>query len=145
MKELNPQEYLQRKLERTGSWYLEQPCLVEYEIKGRMGHPSNYAFVKSECKPSETLSFESGVAWPPECGGPNWIRQFEEFICEGIVDGPVAASTTPYLGCVLNLVEIKFDDVSSSADAYYKATKGAMAELVRSGNWGLKLTGAASL
>jgi hypothetical protein len=62
-----------------------------------------------------------------------------------IVDGLVAASTMPYLGCALNLVEIKFDDVSSSAHAYYKATKGAMVELVRFGKWGLESPGAENL
>jgi hypothetical protein len=99
-------------------------------IKRRLGHPSSYALVHFECRPAESLSFPSTASWPEELTH-DWVSEFEAFICEGIVDGLVCVSVTPFMGCSLKLVSIKYDEVSSSGAAFYEATKGAMAELIK--------------
>ena len=137
MQRLDPEEFLRRKLSRGHPWYLQLPCSVEYEYVGRLGHPSSYGLVKFECEPQPELSFKSSAEWPESVGGPTSVRTIEDFIAEGVVDGLVSGSSTPYSGVGLNLVAVRFDDVNSDAHAYYKATKGAMTELIRVGKWGL--------
>jgi hypothetical protein len=130
------EEWLKRKLSFDSYWYLKEPIILEYEFKGgRMGHPSNYAFVRFEVNPSESLSFQSTVSW--DAGQPNDISLYESLVCEAIVDGLICNSTTPFTGCSLNLVAVKEDEVSSSPGAFYKATKKVMADLIETGKWGL--------
>jgi translation elongation factor EF-G len=130
-------EWLQRKLSFNSYWFLQESITIEYEFKGaRMGHPSNYAFVRFEVTPAESLSFQSTVSWLDYMSS-EWIPIHEEHICEGIVDGLVCTSTTPFIGCALNLTEIKYHEVSSSPVAFHRATKEAMAKLIQTGRWGL--------
>ena len=128
------EEWLRRKLSFKHYWHLREPYVVEYEFIGQLGHPSSYGFVRFQCQPAERLSFQSTASWPDTLTS-DWIAEFETFICEAIIDGLVCVSTTPYLGCSLNLVSIKYDEVSSSGAAFYKATKGAIAELIRTSRW----------
>ena len=132
--ELILEEWLRRKLSFRHYWRLREPNAVEYEYKRRLGHPSSYALVSFECRPAESLSFQSTAPWPKELTR-GWVSEFEAFICEGIVDGLACVSVTPFLGCSLKLVGIKYDEVSSSGAAFYEATKGAMAELIKTSRW----------
>jgi translation elongation factor EF-G len=127
----------QLKLSGRNFYRLEKSLLVEHEYRHRFGHPSSYAYVQFECEPSETLSFESSAAWK-ESLSPDYVVALERAVCEGIVDGLIAASIYPYRGCSLTLCQIKWDDVSSSEAAFYLATKRAMAQLIESGSWKVK-------
>jgi hypothetical protein len=132
--ELILEEWLRRKLSFRHYWRLREPNAVDYEYKERLGHPSSYAYVRFECQPAERLSFSSTASWPNGLTA-DWVSEFEASICEGIVDGLVCVSVTPFSGCSLNLVSIKYDEVSSSGAAFYKATKGAMAEFIKTSRW----------
>ena len=132
------EEWLKRKLSFDSYLQLQESIALEYEFKGaRMGHPSNYAFVRFEVNPAENLSFYSTVSWVDNDVPSNWISLYESLICEAIIDGLVCTSTTPFIGCSLNLIAIKHHAVSSSPTAFYKAAKEVMSELVRLGKWEL--------
>ena len=47
-----------------------------------------------------------------------------------MVDGILGAELLPPWRCALTLVEVGWDDVMSSEVAFYRATKGAMGELI---------------
>ncbi len=130
------EEWLERKLSFKDCWTLSNSCISEYEYKGRIGHPSSYAFVRFECQPAKNLGFDSTVLWSNHIPS-DWISLHETSILEAIVDGLLCVSTTPYLGCSLTLVDIKYDEVSSSPTAFYRATKEAIAELIRVNRWNM--------
>src|SRR3954465_11767206 len=110
--ELILENWLRRKLSYHHYYRLRQPITVEYEFKGQFGHPSSYAFVRFECQPAEKLSFQSTAVWPEDLTA-DWVSGLEAAICQAIVDGLVCSSDMPFVGCSLNLVEIKYDEISS--------------------------------
>ena len=122
------------KFSERDFYLLEKPLLVEYEYLHRFGHPSSYAYVQFECEPGETLSFDSSATWNASLS-PDYVAALKRVVCEGIVDGLIAGSIRPHRGCSLNLCRIKWDDVGSSEESFYLATKRAMKELIEKGSW----------
>lgn len=132
------EKWLKQKLSFNSYWRLKESVMLEYEFKGaQFGHPSTYAFVRFEIVPSEELCFDSIIDWTPHTFSDGSAELHEVLICEAIVDGLVCNSTTPYSGCSLKLIDIKYDEVSSSPAAFYKATKAVLAELIKIGKWDL--------
>ncbi len=55
----------QQSKRRSTALRLAEQCLKEQEYKrDQFGHPSSYAFVRFECLPADSLSFEMDTAWP---------------------------------------------------------------------------------
>lgn len=123
--------------QRPSPYYrLAESCLIEYEFRGpRRGHPSNYALVKFSCEPADRLEFHSVAEWPNLDHGPD-IYGHEQAIRTAIVDELFCRSYTSFKsGCSFTLLEIAYDDVSSSPAAFYWATAAAVAELVKTKEW----------
>ncbi len=131
---LNLEDWLRKKITFTQFWYLDKSQTVEFEFKKIHGPRSSYAFVRFDCNPSTHLSFNSNNVFDSKLS-PDWIKLFEASICEAIVDSLICNSLTPYFGCELNLIQIKYDEVGSSEDSFYKATKEAMKELIITSDW----------
>jgi hypothetical protein len=114
---------------------LAASCVVEHEYQGKQwGHPSTYAFVRFECMPAEELAFEMRAEWPSHLT-PGYRRLLHEAIGAAIVDGLVAADD-PHVGCSVSCIDVKWDDVTSSEQSFYRATKAAMTAL-REREWSL--------
>lgn len=121
-----------RNEKRSRNFYrLETPRTVEHEFRGRFGHPSSYAYVRFECAPRDDLSFEARVSWPPTALGEG--PKFERAIAESVAD-ELLAGDFQHSGCAVTLVEVRYDEVGSSAVAFMRAAKAAMQDLLI-GNW----------
>ena len=125
------------KLSERDFYRLEKPLLVEYEYRHPFGHPSSYAYVQFECKPAEPLIFDSSATWNASLS-PDYVAALKCIVCEGIVDELIAGSIRPHRGGSLNLCRIKWDDVGSSKESFYLATKHVMKELIEKGSWTFK-------
>jgi hypothetical protein len=107
---------------------LAAPCMVEHEYQGKQwGHPSTYAFVRFECMPAQELVFEMRAKWPPHLT-PEYRRLLHQAMAAAIVDGLVATDD-PRTGCSVSCIDVKWDDVTSSERAFYRATRAAMTAL----------------
>jgi len=105
--------------------------IIEYEFKTQMGHPSSYAYVRFDCQPAHELSFQSTATWPTDLSA-EWITSFEAGVSDGVVEGLLCSlSLIPFIGCSLTLVEIKYDEVSSSPYSFYRATRRAMTDFTK--------------
>ena len=114
---------------------LAAPCVVEHEYQGKQwGHPSTYAFVRFECMPAQELVFEMRAKWPPHLT-PEYRRLLHQAMGAAIVDGLVATDD-PHTGCSISCIDVKWDDVASSEQSFYRATKAAMTAL-REREWSL--------
>jgi hypothetical protein len=71
--------------------------------------------------------------WPPQVAADDRSR-VHDAICVAIVDTLVAAEY-PHVGCSLTCTEVKWDDVTSSAFAFYRATRAAMTTLREQEKW----------
>ena len=127
-----------QKLSGRNFYRLEESLFIEYEYRQRLGHPSSYAYVKFKSEPAETSIFNSSADWSRNLSAA-YIVALERAVCEGIVDGLLAASITPYRGCSLTLCQVKWDDIGSSEAAFYRATKNAMSQLIENGKWKIKI------
>jgi hypothetical protein len=113
---------------RIGGRRLVTPCTVEHEYQGKQwGHPSTYAFVRFECAPAQELVFEMLGEWPPHLTA-DYCRHLHDAMSAAIVD-VLVATDDPHTGCSLNCSEVKWDDVTSSEQSFYRATKAAMTAL----------------
>ena len=119
---------------RVASWRLDERCSKELEFKGVSCGPSTYAYVRFECCPADTLSFEMGTSWPGHLG-PDYRRLLEQAMTAAIVDTLLAGSECPYLGCSLKCVQVGWDDVGSSEVTFYSATRGAVSKLREEERW----------
>ena len=122
----------------VGNFYrLQEPYPVDFTYRARhYGHPSSYAAVRFRCAPSDALAFQSAARWPEHLR-PTYRALLEQAVSYGIVDGLMGGGSDlhPHRGCSLTLVEVGWDDVMSSEVAFYRATRGAMSELVAQGHW----------
>ncbi len=127
----------QQSKPRSTALRLAEPCLKEQEYKrDQFGHPSSYAFVRFECLPADSLSFEMDTAWPGHLT-PEYSRLLEHAISAAIVDVLLASSADAHRGCSLKCVEVRWDDVCSSEVAFYRATRATMTKLLNEEKWNL--------
>jgi hypothetical protein len=119
-----------RDLKGSRSFFrLALATTVEHEYRGeQFGHPSTYAFVRFYCAPSDGLRFESTAAWPSTVSNTEQTL-FERAIAEGVADA-LLSGTYQHSGCVLTLIEIRYDEVCSSEVAFMRATAAAMQVLL---------------
>lgn len=121
----------------NGCFHLAAPHDLPFVFRGpQPGHPSNYAAVRFRCSLADALSLAFAAAWPAMLS-PDYCRSLEAAIACGVADGLLGATLQPLWVCALTLVEIGWDDLMSSEVAFYRATKGAMGELVAHGAWQL--------
>jgi hypothetical protein len=107
---------------------LVAPCTVEHEFQGKQwGHPSTYAYVRFECAPAEQLAFEMRSGWPRQLTA-DYCQRLHDAMSAAIVD-VLVATDDPHTGCSLSCVDVKWDDVTSSEQAFYRATRAAMTAL----------------
>jgi hypothetical protein len=119
---------------RFASHRLEATCSVEHEYRGKQwGHPSRYAFVRFECAPADHLVFEMRARWPSHLTA-DYCGLLHDAMSAAIVDALVAAEA-PRIRCSLTCVEVKWDDVTSSEMAFYRATRAAMNTLCEREEW----------
>jgi Elongation factor G, domain IV len=124
------EDWLQRKLNHHHYFHLREPMTVDYEYKTALGHPSSYAYVRFDCQPAHELTFQSTAKWPSDLS-PEWIDALEGAVTDAVVDGLVCSSWTPFIGCSITLVESKHDEISSSPESFYRATRAAMVEFTK--------------
>jgi hypothetical protein len=111
---------------------LTTPMEVEFEFKGRLGHPSSYAYVKVRVEPAEELSFDALVTWPEEFD-QEYTRRIQDSVAEAVIDGLLGREDDyPYRGCSVHLVGFRWDPVGGSERAVRRATVKAI-ELLRVG------------
>jgi hypothetical protein len=116
---------------------LESPHEVEYEFKGRYGHPSSYAYVKLRAEPATELGFAVAVEWPEEFDA-EYAERIQNAVGEAVVDGLISAPNTyPYRGCHVQLIGFRWDRVGGSEAAVARATSKAIELLREHGRWGL--------
>lgn len=128
-------EWSEHKLTGVDYYRLAGACSIEYEFRGpQMGHPSNYARVNFKCEPADALEFHSLATWPGHFDQEERDRH-EQAIRIAIVDELFCRSPTPRSGCSLSLIEVAYDNVSSSPAAFYQATVGAVAVLIKTKEW----------
>ena len=128
----NQLERLRDEAKRTRSFYrLASFQVVEHEFRAHVGHLS-YAFVRFECTPADDLSFEAKASWPsivPE----DYRTKLELAVAEGVSD-VLLGDVYQHSGCVIVLVEVRYDEIESSEVAFIRAAKSAMQSLV-AGKW----------
>ncbi len=108
---------------------------VEFEFKGRYGHPSSYAYVKLRAEPATELSFTVSVEWPDEFDAEYAVR-IQDTVAEAVVDGLIASpNTSPYRGCHVQLVGFRWDSVGGSEVAVARATSKAIELLREQAQW----------
>jgi hypothetical protein len=113
---------------------LDANATVEHEYQGKQwGHPSTYAFVRFDCVPADGLSFEMRAQWPPHLTG-DYTPLLERAMCAAVVDVLVAADD-PHVGCAITCTDVRWDDVTSSERAFYRATRAAMTALREQHKW----------
>lgn len=118
-------------------FHLAAPHDQPFVFRGlRQGHPSNYAAVRFRCRPADALSLDFTAEWPATVS-PAERRGLEAAIACGVADAFLGARLQPLWVCALTLVEIGWADIMSSEAAFYRATKGAMGELIAHGAWQL--------
>ena len=113
---------------------LDAPCSVEFEYQDKQfGHASTFAFVRFDCVPSENLSVEMRARWPANLA-TDYCRLVEDAIRAAIVDVLVAVDV-PFVGVAITCIDVKWDDITSSEVAFYRAAKGAMTSLRDQHTW----------
>jgi hypothetical protein len=123
------------KLTSPNFYRLRGPFTQKTDFRApQMGHPSTYACVEFHCVPGHDLVFAAGPVWPASLSA-QYCARLEEAIGYGIADVLMAEHFYPYRGCVVTLVAVGWDDVSSSEVSFYKATKLAMKQLIEKGDW----------
>ncbi len=128
----NDLEHL-RDAKRSRNFYrLKSRTTIQHEFRHPYRHASNYAYVRFECVPADDLSFEARVSWPTISLGEG--PAFERVIAESVAD-ELLSGIYQHSGCIITLVEIRYDEVGSSVFTYMEATKSAMRELLLSGTW----------
>jgi hypothetical protein len=124
----------QQKATGRNFYRLREGVTQEHEYKGHhWGHPSNYALVRFRCEPADELTFLSEAPWPAHLSS-TYCTDLERAVGVAILDA-LMGEFYPYRGCTLTLVGVGWDDVMSSEAAFYRATKGAMADLRSVGKW----------
>ena len=109
---------------------LGAPVSVEHEYQGKQwGHPSTYAFVRFECRPADDLTFELQGDWPPQLDA-DYRRLLLNAMSAAIIDVLVANANPPHTGCAVTCTEVRWDDITSSEMAFYRATRAAMTTLL---------------
>ena len=118
-----------RDAKRSRHFYrLRSSQAVEHEFRGQLGHPSSYAFVRFECAPADDLSFQVRASWPSTVSEEDRTH-VESGIAECVAD-ILLEGLYQHSGCVVVLVDVRWDDVGSSVAAFMSATKSAMRQLV---------------
>ncbi|OPF63630.1 hypothetical protein [Hydrogenophaga sp. H7] len=108
---------------------------VEFEFKGRYGHPSSYAFVKLRAEPAAELNFSVAVEWPEEFNAEYALR-IQHTVAEAVVDGLIASpNTNPYRGCHVRLIGFRWDSIGGSEAAVARATSKAIELLREQAHW----------
>jgi hypothetical protein len=108
---------------------------VEFEFKGRYGHPSSHAFVKLRAEPAAELNFSVAVEWPEEFNAEYALR-IQHTVAEAVVDGLIASpNTNPYRGCHVRLIGFRWDSVGGSEAAVARATSKAIELLREQAHW----------
>jgi hypothetical protein len=96
-------------------------CDVTYE---RPGGASSYARVVISAAPSRSFSFRSIAQWPT-------VDNYDDYVLDALLDELFATSVSSnYSGIAFELQEIGWDDVRSSATAFYLATRSAVREVL---------------
>ena len=114
---------------------LESPQEVEFEFKGRYGHPSSYAYVKFRAKPATELTFTVAVEWPEEFDA-EYAERIQNTVGEAVVDGLLSVQNGyPHRACHVSLIGFRWDNVGGSEAAVAKATTKAMELLRKQGKW----------
>jgi hypothetical protein len=89
----------------------------EFEFRGRLGHPSQYALVKFVAKPADRLSLTFDVQWREEFDEVYTLR-IKHSIAEAVLDvlfsWPPGREMGPYRGCELTLSKFGWHEVSGS-------------------------------
>jgi hypothetical protein len=112
---------------------LNSSAIAEYELVGQRGHPSSYAFVKFFAEPADELSLIFEVEWPAEFD-QTYTKRIKHTIAEAVLD-TLWLVKDPFRGCLLRLVEFKWDPIGGSEVAVHSATLVAMHMLVADGDW----------
>jgi hypothetical protein len=117
-----------RTRSRFGHRRLVAACAKEHRYQGQqVGHPSTFAFVRFECAPADGLTFELRAPWPEHLTPEDRSRLVDAMVA-AVVD-VLATGDTPHLGCALACVGVEWDDVASSEQSFYAATRAALTAL----------------
>ena len=121
-------EELRTRKQKRPAMRLTSSTTVEHEYRRCGGHPS-YAFVKFECVPANELSFEVEAQWPSTV--PEGYRSLLELaIAEGVAD-VLLDGLYQHTGCAVTLVEIRYDEIESSEQAFMMTSRRAMEDLLK--------------
>jgi hypothetical protein len=119
-----------RELKRSRNFYrLASTTHVEHEYRGgQWGHHSTYAFVRFECSPADDLIFESRASWPSTVYESEQA-ELERAVAETVADA-LLSGLYQHSGCIVTLVEVRYDDVCSSVASFMIATESAVKDLL---------------
>ena len=119
---------------QTHNFYrLVEPKSVSNEFKAIPGGRSNYGFLKFQCEPADELSFQRIANWPDSLP-PDYQKSLDIAVNEGIAES-LFMGLYPHIGCLLQCVDIVWNEIESNEWAFYRAALGAMEELKSTGQW----------
>ena len=112
---------------------LRSSTLAEYEFIRQRGHPSSYSYVKFRADPADELTLIFEVQWPEEFD-ETYTKRIKHAVAEAVLD-TLWLTINPFRGCLVRLIEFKWDTIGGSEAAVHSATLLAMSILVADGDW----------